>query len=231
MKKLFLLLLAIVSTIAFTSCTDFHQGERPTDLGAAIWVSDDPNVWFETLDSEEYSMRGKDYIFPKGQLTIDGETKDIRVGFDHGRSISIYINNSKRYIDFGGTCRFSPEKLIVKVDKERDWIFGNKYKTITFVRKAVDVGTFDISDFAEYISEHAYEGNVGEIADAVDAIEKAKSLWQELNGVEYTEEVKAYYDKSSGSWYVRGTKPYVFRMIFKEDGAVLAVGGYKPQRF
>ena len=126
---------------------------------------------------------------------------------------------------------FSPEKLVVKVDKERDWIFGNKYKTITFVRKAVDIGTFDISDFAEYISEHAYEGNVGEIADAADAIEKAKTLWQELNGVEYTEEVKAYYDKDSGSWYVRGTTPYVFRMIFKEDGTVLAVGGYKPQRF
>ena len=123
MKKL----LIIISMVLLLSCcgVDFHSGKRPYDYPSTKWVSEDPEIWFGGRYDHNHGF--------DGLLLVDGQSIEINVFFNKGSGVSF----TKRYEDELGTrglCKFSPDKLIVKIDKERDTYFNGRYKTITFFR-------------------------------------------------------------------------------------------------
>lgn len=116
----------------FSGCIPY-QGERPTDFGLSEWVSSDPYMWFKV--SEITNDPTASEIIPKGQIVLQSKTIEFNVHFDGGSSAWFYTPNEEGTLLFIGACKFSPEKLIVKIDKSTDTIFNGKKDEITFVRK------------------------------------------------------------------------------------------------
>lgn len=84
-------------------------------------------MWFKSTES--YTMYG--------QAMLEEKSIEIEVSFDY--SNGIYINEKGKMEPFTvGRCTFSPRKLVVQIDKERDNFLKGKYDKITFIRKELD---------------------------------------------------------------------------------------------
>ncbi len=142
MKRITLLLLSLLLIVSlFSGCNwDPYSGKRPYDYGDAKWICEDPLVWFE-VDTED-----EEFYEPGGEATVDGEIMPVELVFVH-QTKTVFIS---RYIDpdagltaeeyanresLEGECLFFPEALVVRVNKERDTLFGGKYDELTFIRK------------------------------------------------------------------------------------------------
>lgn len=115
---------------------DLHKGERPTDYAPAKWSSENPNIWFEVPVPEDENASSQ--IALNGEIVLDDRTIQITVRFDPGRTIFVYNAAPEGGILFDGTCKFSSEKLIVKINKKSDTIFDGQYDKITFVKTATE---------------------------------------------------------------------------------------------
>ena len=127
-KKCFFIILTFF--IFFSGC-DMHSGKRPYDYPPAKWVSEKPEMWFNIgkSDNSAYTPREKIYGF----LVLDGQTIEIEVFFDKGDGV--YFNEINDFDTFTkGRCTFRSEKLVVKIDKERDNFLKGLCETITFIR-------------------------------------------------------------------------------------------------
>jgi len=127
-KKNFFIILTLF--ILFSNC-DVHSGKRPLDYPPAKWVSEEPEMWFEIGKSDNSAYSPRENIY--GFLVLDGHNIEIEVFFDGGNGI--YFNATSDFDKFTkGHCKFRSDKLIVKIDKERDGFLNGLYKTITFIR-------------------------------------------------------------------------------------------------
>lgn len=109
--------------------------------------------------------------------------------------------------------------------------------------KTLEVKSFNVSDFEEYIEsyneykEH-YEGEypeyLSQISDAETLRAAAEDLWLDIFGKEMIKDEKPYmvfYDDANDVWYIRGyhEKPSLFlkggvsHLIMQSDGKVLAL--------
>jgi|TergutMp193P3_1026864.scaffolds.fasta_scaffold142744_2 hypothetical protein len=141
MKRLFIILLLVFFFVLLFGC-DMHSGERPYDYPPAIWVSEKPKMWFEIGEFEKNAQRNRVY----GNLIVDGQSIEIEVFFDYGSGVYFTYPANQDATDrltTGGDCKFSPDKLIVKI-RERDSLFNGKYKTITFIRYLSSQMIFDV---------------------------------------------------------------------------------------
>ena len=132
MKKCLIIVLAIFLFIFSSSC-DMHSGKRPYDYPPAIWVSEDPIMWFEIGKSDNSAYVPIEKIF--GYLILDGHNIEIEVFFDYGNGV--YFNEKNDALDrptTRGRCTFSKDKLVVKIDKKRDFFLNGLYETIEFIR-------------------------------------------------------------------------------------------------
>ena len=132
MKKMFTVSCILLVLITLGGCvvaTDVYTGKRPYDYGEATWVSESPDAWFIVASQED-----EDVIYPKGAFTIGSETIRFTLSFGHGIVAEFTDENDDEILL--GTCEFSPEKLIITVDKKTDTLFDGGYDTITFVRTA-----------------------------------------------------------------------------------------------
>ena len=137
MKKFFTVSCILLVLITLGGCvfaTDFYTGKRPYDYGEATWVSESPDAWFIVASEED-----EDAACPKGAFTTDSETIKFTLSFGHGKVAEFTDENDEAILL--GTCEFSPEKLIITVDKKTDTLFDGEYDTITFVRTASDETT------------------------------------------------------------------------------------------
>lgn len=124
------IVLILITLGGCTIATDFYSGKRPYDYGEATWVCESPNAWFIVNSVEE----DENFIYPKGEITIGNKTIKFTLSFGHGKGASFVDENDD--VILLGTCKFSPEKLIITVDKKTDTLFNGKYDTITFIRNA-----------------------------------------------------------------------------------------------
>ena len=123
------------------------------------------------------------------------------------------------------------------------WLLEPKLPEDTRVSK---IGTYNIENYAEVLEEFPYDGNVGPIANAQEAIDKGIPVLKEVFGEEEVAEsapYNAYYDVYSNTWLVTTSLPqggplsdgtYLIVLggvdhiiINAADGDVLAVWGTK----
>ena len=123
MKKYFVMAIAILIFVLSSGC-DMHSGKRPCDYPPSKWVSEEPEMWFEGI----YKIYGFD-----GCLVLDGQIIEIKVFFDYGNGV--YFSETSDTDTFTrGRCTFNTDKLVVKIDKERDNFLNGLCETITFIR-------------------------------------------------------------------------------------------------
>lgn len=129
LKKFVAFLLAAISILLCSCNFDRYDGKRPFDYGAAKWVCEEPTAWFVVNPDAE------DYYSPKGEVTVNDETLKFELIFVHETN-TVFFNTETSEIGFDGECEFSSEKLIIKVDKQTDTLFGGRYDELVFVREA-----------------------------------------------------------------------------------------------
>ncbi|MBR2353481.1 MAG: hypothetical protein IKA76_03145 [Clostridia bacterium] len=111
--------------------TDFYCGKRPYDYGEAMWVCESPDAWFIVGPEDDERL-----IFPEGEITVGDKAIKFTLSFGYG--VTAHFTDENDNVILRGTCKYSPEKLIITVDKESDMLFDGRYDTITFVKKALD---------------------------------------------------------------------------------------------
>ena len=118
-----------------SGCTDFYSGKRPYDYGHAKWVSESPDMWFVVEDPDpmgESPYTDHSYSEPKGEMFVDGKIRPFTVLFSNGNFVTFATDF------FSGYCTFSPEKLVVRVDKEIDNVFDGKVDEIVFIKTPIE---------------------------------------------------------------------------------------------
>lgn len=129
MRKL--LLISLILCLFLSGCWNLYAGQRPDELGPAIWRSEDPNIWFEVFDEDPVTG----YVPPEGQLVYEGKTYEFLVMFDNSKGIVLQSkNNSNIRSIFKGNCKFSPEKMIVTIIPISDRVFEGKVKEVIFIK-------------------------------------------------------------------------------------------------
>jgi hypothetical protein len=124
--------LTIFFFVLLSGC-DMFSGERPYNYPPAKWVSEKPKIWFEIGEPNNDPSTPIETIY--GFLVLGGRHIEIEVFFNKGNGVSFYKKgnfNDGPYTR--GTCKFSSDKLVVNIDKERDNYFNGLCETITFIR-------------------------------------------------------------------------------------------------
>ena len=136
MKKI--LSMVLIFALLLNSCMYVPNGEYPFDYPAAMWVSEEPDIWFEVTDTTGRSDA-------KGELTIGDEVYEIVMSFSYSYSVVVINGYDSVYSDkrnwlFRGRCKFGAEKLIVKIDKDEKFpdIFNGEVDEITFIRIPIE---------------------------------------------------------------------------------------------
>ncbi len=91
MRKRILFCIVSCLIICCIGCQNNDFGGRPTDYGPALWISEEPYIWFEVQEEVEYT-RGNNPIV-KGELTIDDEVYPCRVTFKPAGGICFYMES------------------------------------------------------------------------------------------------------------------------------------------
>lgn len=139
----------VMMCLLLSSCSDFdikdhipgmwdpYLDKRPPDYAPSKWVSEDPNIWFEVLAYDDYSEQENSL---HGEIILDNKIIEVLPYFNrHGsRMVTFYYGGAEGGALLQGSCRFSPEKLVITVDKKNDKVFRGQYDTITFVREAAE---------------------------------------------------------------------------------------------
>ena len=133
MKNIFKFTVALFAIVLCTGCIPY-QGERPFDYPPARWISQMPDLWFDVGDMSFYQDGTKEILL-EVQLTTENQIIDVTVSFDYTDRIFVVrkIDGAKPCF-FEGHCKFSPEKLVVTVEKDSDSLLNGQYDTITFIR-------------------------------------------------------------------------------------------------
>lgn len=102
---------------------EFFNGKRPTDMGDAVWRSEDGKSWFEVKENSECF----------GELHFNGETVPVCYDFEHFNRMSIYLNDDGQVnvengelcvkegtVAFYGICKFHKNRMSVEISGEDD---------------------------------------------------------------------------------------------------------------
>jgi hypothetical protein len=141
-------LLGVVIIMLLTGCSDFdirdyilfigdrYSGERPFDYPPARWISDTPNIWFDVVPY--FKDENKEWSDLEGILETSEHSIKIIVWFPNTDIVVIreQVDKDNRWLR--GTCKFSPDKLIITIEKEKDTLLNGQYDTITFIRVPED---------------------------------------------------------------------------------------------
>ena len=131
MKKYFFhFILALILIFMISGCTDFHSGKRPIDYGRAKWISESPDIWFIVKDPEP------GYSIPKGEMIVEDSVIYFSLSFSNGKDA--FFSDDDQEALFSGSCKFSPEKLVVKIYKNTDKVYNGEVDEIVFIRTAID---------------------------------------------------------------------------------------------
>ena len=121
----------IVCVLLFFSLCgcDPYVYAQPYNYENSIWVCDEPEITYYVLDSPD----NESYAVVK----INGQDIMLDFGFRSTLLFAFIHDESESEANkecFTGTCQYSKEKFVVKVDIESDRLFGGKYETLVFKR-------------------------------------------------------------------------------------------------
>ena len=108
------------------------QGSRPTDFPGTKWISEDPDIWFDVIVTNDDTGQRE----LQGVLNKDGILMNITLFINPNGTIFIFDASTGKGRIMTGMCNFYPGKLIVEIDKTAVNIFEGKYDTITFKKTA-----------------------------------------------------------------------------------------------
>lgn len=108
---------------------NLNKGKYPSDQIGTTWVCENPDIHFDVIEVPGES--------PKltGSINHNGNTINIHVIFNPGRSIFIYDDSSDNGKILTGVCNFESDRFVVEIEKENDQIFDGKYDSLTFYKK------------------------------------------------------------------------------------------------
>jgi len=115
---------------------DLYCDKRPYDYESSVWLSKDPSMFF-LVDKES-----EEFYYPRGELMQGEETIEFVFFFVAETNILLckaWKRNAKdEEYSFYSNCEFFPDRLIVKIDKASDTLFGGKYDKLEFIRMPID---------------------------------------------------------------------------------------------
>lgn len=120
----------ILLCLSLSGCWNLYAGQRPDELGPAIWKSDNPDIWFEVYETDPELG----YVEPKGQLVYKGVTHSFIVMFNNADGIVLQSKDATGVRLISGRCKFYPNKLIVTIRDTGNYIYGDEVEVITFIR-------------------------------------------------------------------------------------------------
>ena len=139
MKKIVVLISCVF--LCLTGCQfDPHSDQRPYDYGNALWVCENPNIWFVVNTEKD------DYYYPEGELQINDKTYFCKFYFIHQTNqlhISIYPLDYTNALDehrdrssvigtIKGECNFSENSFIFTIDTINCDIWNETTQQLTF---------------------------------------------------------------------------------------------------
>ncbi len=127
MKKSIFKLVSIIIIVSILVGCNIYSGKYPYDYIPSKWISSSPDIWFSVDENSG--------VFPKGELKIENEVKNITVGFGYSNYASFTYNEE---LLFSGFCTYYPDKLKVKIDKKKDFVFNGLYDEIIFVKEDIE---------------------------------------------------------------------------------------------
>lgn len=133
MRKIIQSSLVMVLILTFSGCVNLYNGRRPADYGPAIWISKNPDIWFEVPIIQDQNDRKESFA---GQISFNDQTIQINVAFNYGNTVFFFKSTSDGGMLLNGRCDFGSEKMIVKIDKKSDNLFGGFYDQIVFIRSS-----------------------------------------------------------------------------------------------
>ena len=135
------LICVVAFCFALNSCNfDPYSDTRPFDYGDAKWICKNPEAWFLVDLTQE------EYYYPKGEIIFNNQSIQVKFRFIH-QTNQVFIDllncgDSSSITGYDslldGKCTFSPEKLVIKVDKTTDTMFNGKYDEIVFKRESAE---------------------------------------------------------------------------------------------
>ena len=131
MKKAAVFICIFTCCFFLSNCNYYmYEGKRPYDYGAAKWVCQNPSAFFIVNPEDE------EYYCPKGEMELDGQVVPFELGFTiKTNTVRFHFEGEYHdYRSFTGTCVFSPEKLIVKIDRDIITLFPDQYDELIFTR-------------------------------------------------------------------------------------------------
>ncbi len=133
MKIFTILILCLNLSLILCGC-DINSGKRPYDYENSVWISSEP-------DSKFYIASNN--VNPYGYIKFESKKVHIILVFDHGNRVAICKKSNIYKYEYSfqdalfiGICKFYPNKLIVKVD--RDFVFNGLYDEIIFVKEDIE---------------------------------------------------------------------------------------------
>lgn len=134
MKKIMLSLLILFCIIMCSCNFDNYYGMRPSDLGNAKWVCEEPSAYFIVDSSSEYPLEHD------GELTWNDTTYYLELSFVGGTNIVLGklqcrdpSNNVLRF-EFDWKCDFLPDKLIIDISDDNDAVFNGNCDELVFYK-------------------------------------------------------------------------------------------------
>lgn len=121
--------LMISSMIGMFGC---RLENGPYDSPCSEWRSEDPDMSFTV--GQESGLTEKIY----GSVIIEGQEYCMYICFSWGGHATIILCDEDGQFVMGkyleGQCKYSKEKMVLKVDKKKDKIFNYKYSKIVFTK-------------------------------------------------------------------------------------------------
>ena len=149
------ILLLIICMVFVSSCfVDFYMGKRPENYPNTRWVSENPDMYFEIGENINAERPNAAVIgaFVYSQIVIDGEIIELRIAFGTGSDFFAYNpagfdtvtgyalkgHLTNDYFLFGGLCKFSPNRLVVTIDRNDKGFLDESITEIIFIREDID---------------------------------------------------------------------------------------------
>ena len=139
MKKIISSICIIIMCFLLQGC-DRYTEKRPTDQDNTKWVSQKPDIYGDITGNNTY-----------GKIIIDGVATEIAVDFlmaprAYFRSINAFQkkNSDGELYDalndwlFKGSCKFSRNKLVVKITDNSKGFLDDSIKEITFIKEVIN---------------------------------------------------------------------------------------------
>lgn len=142
---LVILCLAMIVTTLAGCQTGYYTARQPKMSETDIWISEDPAGYF-IWDNE--------YVGHMGEILLDGELYPFEILFDQGTGSELYKRDGlettpDRTKLLSADCKFSPDKLVLKIDKFDGFLYSDYYDKIIFERHDFDPKTDELPVLVE----------------------------------------------------------------------------------